>query len=441
MSLNLPASSAEVVKRAKTDVKRILPTSDPFLPNSGMGALVSGYGNRVFDNYIQLGILQQILMPDTSDGEYSQRWAAIYGKSLLPATQSSGNLIAGGTPGSAINIGTVLTSSTGQLYTSTASVVIATTNLIASSITRVGNLVTVITSDAHELADNIQVTVSGMLETEYNGTFDISVVDPTSFTYEITGTPTTPGTGGLELEFDSAVVPVTSDEFQDTENDVEVNLELGDTATLQSPLIGVDNDLGVPAEGVSGGTNQETLLSLRNRTIEKIQNPTANFNVAAIVDQAKEVPGVTRVFVQEVTPGLGQTTIYFMRDNDSNPIPDAGEVTTTKNKILEIKPANTSDANVIVSAPTAVTTNFVFSSLTPDTTAMRSAISANLAQFFEEETDVGVNVDADAYRAVIINTVDTETGIKLSTFTLTSPVSDIVVSAGEIAVLGTVTYP
>jgi hypothetical protein len=130
-----------------------------------------------------------------------------------------------------------------------------------------------------------------------------------------------------------------------------------------------------------------------------------------------------------------------MRDNDTDPIPDAGEVTTTKDKILEIKPSNTSDANVIVNAPTAVSTNFNFTSITPDTTAMRSAISSNLAQFFQEETEVEVGVDEDAYRAVIINSVDSETGIKLSTFTLSTPSGDIPVIAGEIATLGTVTFP
>ena len=72
---------------------------------------------------------------------------------------------------------------------------------------------------------------------------------------------------------------------------------------------------------------------------------------------------------------------------------------------------------------------------------MQSAISASLAQFFSEETDVGENVDEDKYRAAIINTIDLETSDSVESFDLTTPSGDIFVSSGQIAILGTVTYP
>jgi uncharacterized phage protein gp47/JayE len=150
---------------------------------------------------------------------------------------------------------------------------------------------------------------------------------------------------------------------------------------------------------------------------------------------------VTRVFVQEVTPAIGQVTIYFMRDGDDNPIPSGSEVTTVKNAILELKPANTVDSDVIVLAPVGVAVDFTFTALTPDTSTMRSAISANLRQFFDERTSVGVNVDEDAYRSAIFNTVDTVTGDVVSTFTLSTPVGDVAIATGEIGILGNVVYP
>ena len=194
-------------------------------------------------------------------------------------------------------------------------------------------------------------------------------------------------------------------------------------------------------DAIGGGSDQETESELRARMLDRIQNPVAHFNVAAITEKAKEVSGVTRVFVQEITPALGQVTIYFMRDNDVNPIPVGADVANVKSKILEIKPANTDDDDVIVNAPTGVPVDFTLSALAPNTTTMQTAISANLRQFFDSRTSVGVNIDEDAYRAAIFNTVDTVTGDTVQTFALSTPAGDVVIAAGEIGILGTVTYP
>ena len=55
MPLNLPTSAAEVENRAKTDVQRELPGSNPFLKNSVLSAIVVGIANRIYDFYNQLG--------------------------------------------------------------------------------------------------------------------------------------------------------------------------------------------------------------------------------------------------------------------------------------------------------------------------------------------------------------------------------------------------
>ena len=203
----------------------------------------------------------------------------------------------------------------------------------------------------------------------------------------------------------------------------------------------VDDILVSNFDAIGGGSDQETESELRARMLDRIQNPVAHFNVAAITEKAKEVSGVTRVFVQEITPALGQVTIYFMRDNDVNPIPVGADVANVKSKILEIKPANTDDDDVIVNAPTGVPVDFTLSALTPNTTTMQTAISANLRQFFDSRTSVGVNIDEDAYRAAIFNTVDTVTGDTVQTFALSTPAGDVVIAAGEIGILGTVSYP
>ena len=440
MSLNLPENAQVVIDRSKTDVQRLLPGSNPFLKNSYLCAIITSNANRTFDFYDQLRLFQLLLFPDTATGEFLERWAAIFGVTRLPATQSEGNVIAGGVAGTNIPLGTVYVNTDGQTFTSTSTVSVTAFNTAVSSLTRSGTTATCITVTEHNLSNNISVTISGADQAEYNGVKQITVIDEFTFTYSIDASVLTPATGTIFAIYDAAVVPVLSDNFQDSENDVNVNLITGALLNLQTPIVSIDDTAGVDANGLVGGTDQETDEALRERMLDRIQNPVAHFNVSDIEQQAKQVPGVTRVFVFEITPAVGQVTIYFMRDNDDNPIPDAGEVTTVKDKILEIKPANTADIDVIVEAPTPVITDFTFTALTPNTLSMQSSVTANLQQFFAEKTEVGVDIQEDAYRAAIQNTVDTETGQLLQDFTLSAPSGDITIATGEIGVLGTVTY-
>ncbi len=437
MSINLPDSASEVVQRAKTDVQRELPSSNPFLKNHWLLALIVGYANRIFDFYLQLKEAIKQSFPDTATGVELERWAAIWGITRIAATVATGNVVAGGTATTNIPIGTIFVTSDGDTYTSTLTVVIAANSISVSSITRSGSTATVTTVSDHNLANNIPVTITGANETEYNVTdTEIIVTGLNTFTYQVIGAPATPATGTILADFNSIPVPVTSDDFG-----AATNQDAGTILTLQSPIVGANDEAGVDFAEIGGGTDQETDTALRTRLLERIQDPVAHFNVAEITSIAKTIAGVTRVFVQEITPAVGQVTIYFMRDNDIDPIPSAGEVTTVKNKILEIKPANTDDSDVIVLAPTAVPTDFTFTDLSPNTSTMQTAITANLQQFFDDQTQVGVDIDEDTYRAAIATTVDTATGDTVQSFTLSTPSGDVTIASGEIGTLGNTVYP
>ena len=66
-----------------------------------------------------------------------------------------------------------------------------------SSITRSGTTATVATADAHGLSTGDVVLISGATQTEYNGEFVVTVTGFSSFTYEVSGSPTTPATGTI----------------------------------------------------------------------------------------------------------------------------------------------------------------------------------------------------------------------------------------------------
>ena len=436
MPLNLPTTANEVVQRSKTDVQRELAESNPFLKNSWLGALVTSLANRIFDFYIQLKEAILLSFPDTTSGTFLDRWASIYGTPRLAATQSSGNIAATGTATTIIPISTNYQSSDGIAYSTTAAATITAQSLSITSLVRVGSLVTATTSVDHNLASNVPVVISGAVETEYNGDQEITVTGLDTFEYTIATTPSTPATGTVLAGFTATNVPIQSTDFG-----ADTNQSLDAILTLQSPIAGVDNDAQVNFGELDGGVDQENDDDLRVRLLSRIQNPVAHFSEADIDAQAKEIAGVTRVFVQSITPAKGQVTVYFMRDDETPAIPDASEVAAVKTQLDLILPANTSTSDLIVAAPTAVPTAFTFSALSPNTSTMQTAITASLNQFFDEETEVGVNIDQDKYRAAIINTIDTETGDTVSTFTLSTPSGDITIASGEIGTLGTITYP
>jgi uncharacterized phage protein gp47/JayE len=305
-----------------------------------------------------------------------------------------------------------------------------------STLTRVGTTATATTAAAHNLASGMEPTIAGVVETDYNGAFAITVTSATTFTYEVTDSPSTPATGTITVTSDSASVSIESVEFGQDQNQ-----DAGTEISFSSPISGVDSLTRVQFGAIGGGTDLESDEDLRIRVIDRYANPVSTFNVAAITKQIRLVSGITRVFVEEITPAVGQVTVYFTRDNDANIIPDASEVTTAKNKLLEIKPAHVDPDDVIVSAPTGVTVPFTFSALSPNTSTMQAAITANLQSLFRDDTTVGADLLRVSYEGTIFQTIDPDTGKQVSTFTLSTPTIDITIATGELPVLGNITYP
>ncbi len=439
MTFNIPDSEQEVIDRARTDVQDQLPESNPFLDNSYLNALIVAFSGRIFDFYRQQNILLTEIFPDTATNSFLERWGSFRGITRNPATAASGNLYATGIDTSVIPNGTTVQSSDGLIYTSTSDATISI-NVTNVTISRVGTTATAATASAHNIANGVNVIISGADQAEYNGTFIAVVISSTEFTYEVTGSPITPATGTITVTTTSTLLPVTSD----TEGAL-TNQSSGAELTLTSPISGIDSSLFVTFDGLSGGSDIESDEDYRDRILEAYQNPVALFNPAAITEQARLVSGVTRVWVRTPDDTIeptdpGVTKIYFVRDDDDNIIPSSGEVQTVKDSILLIKPAHTSESDVIVQAPVGITTAFTFNSLSPNTTTMQTAIINNLAQLFTEKASVGISIQRDTYRAAIATTVDTVTGDVIESFELNTPLDNLTVAPNELLLLGTVTF-
>ena len=184
-------SLSEIINSIRADVSALLPSLDPTIFGSWVRVFTDSNAGRHFDNQQLIAQVEKELFPQTAEGEALERWAQYEGIDRFSATGSIGALTATGLAGNIIPIDAQLRSEPGNLYTTLAAATIASVVTSITSLTRSGTTVTAVTSSAHGLASNIEATIAGANETEYNGTFTITVLDETTFTYEITGSPAT----------------------------------------------------------------------------------------------------------------------------------------------------------------------------------------------------------------------------------------------------------
>ena len=444
MTIELPDSRKEINDRMKNDVRAQLPQSNPFLRNSFLGALVFGISGRIFDFFLQIKALLREIFMDTATGEFLERWGSYVNVFRKAATIAEGPITIGGTLDSVIPLGTDFQSSDGALYSSdTAAQVISLDRAITNdpAMSRLGQVVTATTTTPHVFASGISVTISGADQPEYNGLFPITATGDTTFEYTIVGAPITPATGTIKSAFTGASVSLESQDFGQV-----ANHDSGAALTLTTPIAGVDNGGFVQFSTISGGEDLESDDDLRDRIIDRYQNPVSFFNVAQIEQKVKTVAGVTRVFVQEITPEPGDVTIFFTKDNDVSIIPTLEDRRLAKAAVLEIKPANISagtpsdptglddpkDGDIKFPVLRDKEVIFIFTELKPDNSSLRAAIVANLDQLFRQDNPVGLPIAEILYQCAIFESFD-DAGNKVQDFELSSPVGNIAVDSDQIA--------
>lgn len=523
----------EFVAQANAEVRRTNSDIDPTVfgsftvpYNTSAAALAYSVQQTVVDLSVQL-------FPQTAEGEFLERWAGYEGLERLPAASATGLISIEGVAGTTIPALTIFQGSNGLDYESQAVSTVVDVSQSIQTLERSGSTVTATMADDHQLASGIEITVSGAVEVEYNGTFTITVIARDKFTYTIATTPTTPATGTISYAGTFASI-----ELKAVDTGQQTNTSSGSVFTPTPAVANLDPTGFAQFDGMSGGTEVETDDALRVRVILSRSLIEGVFTPDQVKLAALGVSGNTRVFVvtpslsvsqtgvavlqavstvtristtatvtttgdhsigdgqfvtmqgadqaeyngvfqvnvtgsdtftYEVTgapatpatgtiealyskftaptagvvPAPGQVAVYVLRDNDANIIPTQTVLNTTKTAIIEngALPAHSAEADVFVLGPEVVETDFDFSSITPDTPTMRTAVELQLQAFFEDTVDFEQTVTEAAYLGAIQNTQDLQTGDVLRSFSLTAPVGDIVVEGGQIATLGAVTFP
>ena len=438
MTIIYPQNRKEVSDRINTDVQNELPELTPSLRDSIINALIIGFAGRFFDIYEQQQQAQAELFPDTAtELTFARRWGLFKGIDIRPASAALGLITTNGLSGTIIPEGTLFQTTSNLDYAAiTQDYVIVDVSLEADTLKQAAGIATFTTKVDHNFAANMPINIFGADQAEYNGSFEIKKATARTFTYEIPGNPASPATGTP-----TAGTGLASIDVQSVGTGLVQNRTSGDVVTLNNPIAGVELNSHVQFEGITGGRDEETEEEYRARYLDAYANPISNSNDTDIERVLKAIPGITKVWTFDATPQPGKFETYFIRGNDKPSIfPDGAEVEEARQALLKIKPAPMRNEDVIVRAPTPVKVIFTFTALVPNSQALQNAITASLTQLFIDETELAEDLQEDAYRAAIFQTINPETGQFVQSFALSQPSGDIAVGAGELAELSTITF-
>jgi uncharacterized phage protein gp47/JayE len=416
---------------------------DPNIRNSAIGGIGAGMAAGFDENNdVLLEIFKQ-LFPQTATGEYLEIWASFFGITRNSAVKAFGNIVFTGVATTTVPLGTLIQKADDTQFETQIEAPVAASSISVSGITRSGSVATVTTASEHGLATGVSVTISGADQTDYNITAIITVTGLSTFTYAVSGTPTTPATGTILCSFTAVSIQVLASDFG-----VAGNSAGGSQLTLVVPVEDVDDICYVDYSGLVNGLDIEEDEDLRIRLLERTASFTAPYTEGGLPVFIKEmVPGVTRIWVQPATPDPGKTTIYFTRDNEADIFPNAAQVAEVKDAIIDpvtgIMPANTPASFVLVVSPTPVPTDFTFSTLSPNTLDMQSAITNTLTDYFKSKAvAVETTITEEEYNALIFSVLDSAGNNPSPSLTsLSSPSGDIVIGAGQLASIGNISYP
>ncbi len=446
MGLTYPTFD-ELASTIRAEFRRQLPDVDPTIFSSWARSFADG--NAVLAQAISFLVrdLEQQLFPQTATGDFLDLWGNYEALERKDESSSSGTISLPGTAGTVIPSATIFTGGNGISYESSSVATILDSSQSITSLTLSGTTATATTSSSHQLATGLEVTVSGANETEYNITATVTVIATDQFQYQVSGSPDTPATGTIIYDTTLASISVDSQETGST-----TNLDSGASLALATAITGADGPALAQFDGITGGASEETDEEYRARILLSRSIIEGVFTADQVQLAALSIAGNTRAFVKtptlsvcdddEVTPVPGQVSVFVLRDNDSSIIPSQTVLDETKQAVIDDGklPANTSEIDVFVLAPTLVETDFVFTSLSPDTPTMRTAVQDQLSAFFEDSVEFETTITEASYLGSIQSTQDLETGTFIVSFSLSSPTGDIVVTGGEIASLGDITW-
>lgn len=222
------------------------------------------------------------------------------------------------------------------------------------------------------------------------------------------------------------------------------NLEAGAPLSIVSGLNAATAEVG--AGGITGGSDAEDDESLRARILFRKRNPPHGGSAADYVSWCKEVPGVTRVFVERLWSGAGTVRVFILMDDlYEDGIPTAADIARVKAYLDMVAPAA---AGLTLAAPVAYPVDIAVPSLSPDTATLREAVARELRSMLLRRGRVaGSDTGAMDYLATPFTlsrswvTQAISDAADEASHVLAAPSVDLPIPAGAIPTLGTLAFP
>lgn len=222
----------------------------------------------------------------------------------------------------------------------------------------------------------------------------------------------------------------------------------GTPLELLSGFTDGNGDATAVASGdIVGGADVEDTETFRSRILFRKRYPPHGGAAADYVQWATDVTGVTRVWVERLWAGAGTVRVFVLMDDlYANGIPPTDAIARVADYIETLRPAG---AIVTVAAPSPVTVNIAISGLSPNTTAVQEAVKSSLRETFRRLSVVAgsdsphggmpfLAVPATFSRSWIWQAIANATGEERHAVDL--PSGDVTLTAGQIAVLGSVSF-
>ena len=294
-------------------------------------------------------------------------------------TFASGYVLVVATEEVDIPSGTQFSTVDGILYKSKILRTASTQYFGITSLVRTSNEV-IVTLANHNLANGMEFEIAGANETAFNGVQTITLIDENTFKYENTGSNET-ATGTITGQYFGTLVEVESVDTTETANKTFAN-----TITMDDFVDNIDSSY-ITFSGLVGGSSQESLDSLKARTVAYLevpqnpgnknqhqswftQNTTANY---AYVFQTEDT---FYNYIKCVIAKFDTTTLNF--------------TSYTTQELVNIKESFISDGQVPlgcssnkteVTNPTFVNIDISISGLSPNTVTMKNEIKSEIKRY------------------------------------------------------------
>lgn len=207
--------------------------------------------------------------------------------------------------------------------------------------------------------------------------------------------------------------------------------------TVIDTVPGVGNEASVSRDGIGGGVSAESDERFRDRILFRKRNPPMGGAASDYVIWARQIPGITRVFVEKLAFGLGTVGVFVMMDDAyETGIPELADVARVQGLLNALAPAS---AIVCVQRPYPLVVDVTVRGLSPDTQSVRDAAIAELRDAFRRLAEPGrKSADFRFSRSWIWNAVASATGE--DRHEIVAPAADVMAPLGALPVLGTVRF-